>query len=112
MWTPDYYVRLLDFPPTVEGVTVPNGDGSFDIYLSRHLSEEKRRECLEHELLHIRRDHFYSGRPVEDLEREAHGLPAPRLINVFDLPDPALIPHFPSLDAFLIYVRKLTEQIT
>ena len=112
MWTPRYFVRLVDLPEKVRGVTVPNDDGTFDIYLSLRLSPERRRACLEHELRHIRRDHFYSSLPVEDLEREAHGLPAPKLVNVFDLPDPALIPHFPSLDAFLIYVRKLTEQIT
>lgn len=111
MWTPDYYVRLVDFSARVEGVTVPNSDGSFDIYLSRHLSEERRRECLEHELRHIRRDHFYSDRPVEELESEAQGLPVPALINVFDLPDPALIPHFSSLDALLVYVRRLTAQL-
>lgn len=74
MWTPEYFVRILDLPPAVEGVTLPNDDGTFDIYLNSRLSPRRRKECLEHELRHIFRDHFYSERPVEDLEREADGL--------------------------------------
>ncbi len=94
VWTPQYFVRYLDFPATVEGVTVPNDDGTFDIYISRHLSDDRRRECLEHELRHINLDHFYSSRPVRDLETEARGLPPPPAL---DIPDPSSIPHFPSL---------------
>ncbi len=127
MWTPDYFVRVVDFPPTVEGVTVPNDDGTFDIYLSSRLSPARRKECLEHELRHIFRDHFYSERPVEDLEREADGLapaaapvsdpapqkpeppkPAPR--NVFSRQREA-IPVFPSLEALKTYVDKLTAAL-
>ncbi len=128
MWTPEYFVRILDFPPTVEGVTIPNDDGTFDIYLSSHLSPQKQKACLEHELRHIFRDHFYSDRPVEDLEREADGLPpeererlkkaGPRdmrgpagtFINVLALPDPGLIPVFHSIDDFFAYTKELTER--
>ena len=112
MWTPDYYVRLVDLDtPRVDGVTVVNSDGSFDIYINRSLSLRRQRECLEHELRHVRREHFYSDRPVESLELEARGLPVPELINVFDLPDPALIPHFASLDALHAYVSALTLRL-
>ena len=50
MWTPDYFVRLVELPASVEGVTVPNDDGSFDIYINSRLGEERRRAKLEHEL--------------------------------------------------------------
>ncbi len=108
MWTPQYFVRYLDFPATVEGVTVPNDDGTFDIYISRNLSDARRRECLEHELRHINLDHFYSPRPVPALESEARSpsppvapqLDIPAAIPVgipLDVPHPSSIPHFPSL---------------
>ena len=58
MWTPDYYVRLVELPPAIDGTVVPNDDGSFDIYLNSRNPEEKRRIWLEHELEHIRLDHF------------------------------------------------------
>lgn len=125
MWTPDYFVRVVDFPATVEGVTVPNDDGTFDIYLNSHLSPSRRKECLAHELRHIFQDHFYSERPVEDLEREADGLaPAPvktqaapsrppqkpAVRNVFSRQREA-VPVFPSLEALKTYVDTLTAAI-
>lgn len=121
MWTPDYFVRVVDFPAAVQGVTVPNDDGTFDIYLSSHLSEARRRECLEHELRHIFKDHFYSERPVEDLEREADGLniapPAPvgkpaavksRVKNVFRREE---LPVFSSLEDLQTYIELLTPAL-
>ena len=30
MWTPDYFVRTAELPRTVNGVTLPNDDGTFD----------------------------------------------------------------------------------
>ena len=75
--TPDYYVRYLPFPARVGAVVVPNDDGSFDIYISSRLSGEAQRERLEHELVHIRRDHFYRPIPVAMAEREAGGTVTP-----------------------------------
>ena len=74
MWTPDYYVRLVELPPAIDGTVVPNDDGSFDIYLNSRNPEEKRRIWLEHELEHIRLDHFYREEPVAQLEAEAGGV--------------------------------------
>ena len=34
----DTYVRLVSLPTRVEGVTLPNDDGSFDIYINSRLS--------------------------------------------------------------------------
>lgn len=73
MWTPDYYVRLVALPAAIDGTVVPNDDGSFDIYLNSRNPEEKRRRWLDHELEHIRRDHFYRESPVAELEAEAGG---------------------------------------
>ena len=74
MWKPDYFVRYVDFPVTVKGVTIPNDDGTFDIYINSVLCEEQQRECLEHELCHICKDHFYTDvKPIREVEREASG---------------------------------------
>jgi len=59
VWTPEYFVRRAPFPLSVEGVTLPNDDGSFDIYINALLPPEKQEERLQHELAHIRADHFY-----------------------------------------------------
>ena len=55
----DTYVRLVSLPAKVEGVTLPNDDGSFDIYINSRLSPLRQQETLEHELRHIRHEHFY-----------------------------------------------------
>jgi hypothetical protein len=65
------HVRHLTLPLSVRGVTVPNGDDSFDVYINRRLSPEKQRSALEHELRHIRRDHFYVPLGVAETERDA-----------------------------------------
>lgn len=72
MWTPDYFVRYADLPLSVEGVTVPNTDGTFDIYINALLPEDQQAETLAHELEHIRKDHFYNDiAPVQAIEAEA-----------------------------------------
>lgn len=113
MWTPDYFLRYVDFPPGVEGVTVPNSDGTFDIYINARLGETRRQECLEHELRHIRRDHFYSGGDVETLEAEAGGR-RPRFsrLTLFDHPSPTHIPLFPSLDALGDYLALIESALS
>ncbi|MBQ2230814.1 MAG: hypothetical protein II425_03255 [Oscillospiraceae bacterium] len=95
MWTPDYFVRLVELPPTIDGTVVPNDDGSFDIYINSRSPEEKRRAWLEHELEHIRRDHFYRDEPVAALEAEAGGVSVSKeggkrgSIPLFSSPDEA-----------------------
>ena len=75
MWTPTYFVRLISFPCTVHGVTVPNDDGTFDIYLNENLSEPMLRDRLKHEISHICEDHFYrETMTISQLEHEANGI--------------------------------------
>lgn len=72
MWTPDYHVRLIHLPRTVRGVTLPNDDGSFDVYINEALDREKQQKTLGHELEHIGRDHFYDDvKPLAAVEAEA-----------------------------------------
>ena len=66
-----FFVRLVSLPPAVEGVTVPNDDGTFDVYINSKLSLEKQGQVLMHELEHIKKDHFYNEDPVWINEAEA-----------------------------------------
>ena len=76
MWTPDYFVRLVELPRTVNGVTLPNDDGTFDIYLNRLLTEDEQKTALEHEIEHIIQDHFYNDvKPLRQIEAEADKKP-------------------------------------
>lgn len=69
----DYYVRHVSLPRRVEGVSVPNDDGSFDIYINSALSPQRRQEVLEHELRHLKAEHFYLDMPISRMERQAEG---------------------------------------
>lgn len=106
-------MRLVALPPAVEGVTLPNSDGTFDVYINSTMSPERQRRVLDHELRHISRDHFYSERPVEELEREADGLPPVerRLVNVFRDYGPEYIPVFDSLEDLLSYTNALAASV-
>lgn len=75
---PDVQIRYLSLPCSVEGVTIPNHDGSFDIYINDVFCDEKKREILLHELAHLQKDHFYLDISIGILEKEAD-----RLINIF-----------------------------
>lgn len=75
VWTPTYFVRYIEFPMTVRGVTVPNNDGTFDIYINDLLCECSKEKCLAHEIRHIMQDHFYNDvAPIEELEKSADAL--------------------------------------
>lgn len=102
----DYYVRLIALPVRVEGVTVPNSDGSFSIYINSVLSEQKRSAVLEHELRHIMAEHFYLDMPVENMERQACGEP----LNIALHPPAGTIAHFTSEAALASYVGRLAAQ--
>ena len=60
MRIPDYFVRVVELPAAVRGVTVPNDDGTFSVYINALYDTRVQRRTLEHELVHLARDHFYS----------------------------------------------------
>lgn len=66
-----FFVRLIPLPYCVEGVTIPNDDGTFDVYINSRLPLEKQGEVLVHEMEHIKKDHFYDEHPVWMNEAEA-----------------------------------------
>lgn len=102
----DYFVRLVELPLRVEGVTLPNSDGSFSVYINSLLPEDRREEVLRHELRHISSEHFYTEMPVEHMERQAGG----EALNIVLHPPLGKIAHFPSEAALAAYVRRLACQ--
>ncbi len=106
MRAPDYYVRFVDLPHTVYGVTMPNDDGTFSVYINARLGEKERRETLDHEIEHMARDHFYSGSPIAEQEAEARGRPLPgRTISAAKT---RAIPCYESLPALTEYLRSIS----
>ena len=73
MRIPDHFVRVIELPPSVRGVTVPNDDGTFSVYINAICGDEVQRQTLEHELEHLARDHFYQTAPIAAQEAEASG---------------------------------------
>lgn len=68
----DYFVRLIVLPKHINGVTVPNPDGTFEIYINANLCPKRQQEALQHELKHIKKDHFYDDvKSIETVENEA-----------------------------------------
>lgn len=65
----DYHVREIPFPSyRVGGMVMPNDDGSFSVYINANLSQERKKEALDHELEHIEDDDFYNDKPIEEVE--------------------------------------------
>lgn len=68
----NYYVRTVKLPGSVRGVTIPNDDGTFNVFINSSLSPECSNDTLNHELNHIKKDHFYEDtKSIEVVETEA-----------------------------------------
>ena len=106
MKIPDHYVRVVALPPTVRGVTVPNEDGTFSVYINSLFDDEAQRGALEHELEHLARDHFYSDAPVAAQEAEASGR-APEQAGSPPPPRERMIPLYASLKDLEEYLRRI-----
>lgn len=99
MRIPDYYVRFVDFPPTVLGATLPNDDGTFSVYINARLGDDARRE-----LEHMARDHFYRDAPVAAQEAEARG---ETVSAVPPAPERGTVRRYRDLAALTAYLRSL-----
>jgi uncharacterized protein YjaZ len=66
----DVFVRYLDLPVSIKGMTVRDNDGFFNIYLNSRLTYNSNTQTLQHELAHIKRGHFDRDDHVLVLERE------------------------------------------
>ena len=103
----DYHVRVVPLPLRVEGVTLPNDDGSFDVYINARLSPQKQQDTLAHELRHIRSGHFSLDMPLERMERQAEG----EALNAVLHPPEGMIPCFTSQSAMASWLSALCRQL-
>lgn len=67
----DVFVRLLKLPNKVKGVTVTDSDGAYCVFVNSEISENEQKKALEHELKHIKLQHFYNNLPLIINESEA-----------------------------------------
>lgn len=65
----DVIIRLAKIP--TPGVTVLDEDGNYNIYIDDRLTFEERRKVADHEMNHIRMNHFFLNTPVAECEHEA-----------------------------------------
>lgn len=63
----DIHVRYIDFPTTIGGRTVPNEDGSFEVFINSRYGYNGQQKALKHELRHIKNGDFDSDR-TEDVQ--------------------------------------------
>ena len=66
----DVFVRILKLPNKVKGVTVIDSDGAYCVFVNSEISLKEQKRALEHELRHIKLQHFYNNLPVYINEAE------------------------------------------
>ena len=68
-------IQRADMPIVVKGMTIPNRKRTrFMIVLNNANDAETDAFALEHELAHIRMNHFDDPRPIQEIEAEADAL--------------------------------------
>ena len=64
----DVCIRYIDFPCRINGITVQDENGFYNVYINARLSFEAQRAAIKHELTHIKRNDFYSLEPLSKIE--------------------------------------------
>lgn len=66
------FIRGIELPVTVRGVTVLDDNGDFNVYINVLLSDDVQHKTVKHEITHIKKEHFYNYDPVIHNELEAN----------------------------------------
>lgn len=64
----DVFVRLRDMPVKINGMTILDAEGNYNVYINSRLSCDDQRKAYQHEMRHIRRDDFYNDLPIQEAE--------------------------------------------
>lgn len=64
-------IRVKELPATINGVTIKDDNGDYNVYINACISEDARAEAFRHEVRHIREGHFYSMDDIRTLESVA-----------------------------------------
>ena len=71
----DYFIKKIEFPNMASaGVAASNGDGTFTIFINSLFCEEKQQEAIDHELRHLKENHFYREDNIYIIESEAKNI--------------------------------------
>jgi len=66
----DYFVRVVDLPIGIGGMVTPNEDGTYSVYINARNTRAKQLCSCGHEVGHIRREDFWNGKPIEEVEAD------------------------------------------
>lgn len=61
-------VRLKDLPCGINGMTILDSDGNYNVYINARLSVDDQKKAYQHELRHIERDDFYNDLTIQEAE--------------------------------------------
>lgn len=64
----DIILRLVPLPTTVNGLTVQDEEGKYNIYLNSKHTHEAHIETLKHEMQHINSNDFTSDLYIKKIE--------------------------------------------
>ena len=67
----DIYVRLVNLPSSVKGVTVLDENDDYNIYINQKLPPDQQRKVYEHEKNHIDNNDFHNFDEIEEVEDRA-----------------------------------------
>ena len=62
-------VRYIPLPVSVRAFTVPDSQGSFNVYINSSLSFEQQRKSFEHEMCHIENGDFFRDEEAVEIEK-------------------------------------------
>ena len=61
-------IRKVDLPVGVDGITILDQNGDYNVYLNDRLSYDAQAATLRHEIEHINQGHFYREDDLKVLE--------------------------------------------
>lgn len=64
-------IRKINLPVGVNGVTVLDENGDYNVYLNDCLSYDAQAKAFLHEVEHIKQGHFYTCMDLKVLEEQA-----------------------------------------
>lgn len=64
----DFFVRFVSFPVPAEGMTMPNDDGTFSIYINTNIPEPRQVGAYFHEVRHIEAGDLEGDKDVREVE--------------------------------------------
>ncbi|MGN0488076.1 MAG: hypothetical protein ACI4HO_02305 [Ruminococcus sp.] len=68
----DIFIRGIELPLKVKGLTTIDSDGNYNVYINTKLSIATQKKATKHEIRHIELNHFDDFNPVIHNELEAN----------------------------------------